>query len=122
VFGDDYPTPDGTCIRDYIHVDDLAAGHLAAIDALERIDGVRAVNLGTGTGSSVLDVVAAVSATIGRPLPHRIGPRRPGDVAGLWADPVLARELLGWEATRTLADACADHWRWQSSNPGGYEG
>jgi UDP-glucose 4-epimerase len=120
IFGDDYPTPDGTCIRDYIHVEDLASGHLAALEAFERIDGAVPVNLGTGIGSSVLDVVAATEAVIGRPIPRRIGPRRRGDVASVWADASLARDLLGWNASRTLHDMCADHWRWQQSNPDGY--
>ena len=120
VFGDDYDTPDGTCIRDYIHVVDLAEGHLAALDALSRIDGAVAVNLGTGNGYSVLDVVATASEVIGRDVPHQIGPRRPGDSPAVWADPAFARELLGWSATRDLASMCADHWRWQSANPNGY--
>jgi UDP-glucose 4-epimerase len=120
VFGDDYPTPDGTCVRDYIHVEDLAGGHLAALEALDRIEGAVAVNLGTGVGSSVLDVVAATEAVIGRPIPRVIGPRRPGDVPATFADASLARDLLGWEARRTLLDMCADHWRWQQANPHGY--
>ncbi|HUQ40590.1 MAG TPA: UDP-glucose 4-epimerase GalE [Acidimicrobiales bacterium] len=121
VFGDDYPTPDGTCVRDYIHVEDLAAGHLAALEAVDRVEGCQAVNLGTGVGSSVLDVVRSASAAVGRDIPSVIGPRRAGDVAATWAEASLARSLLGWEATRTLADMCADHWRWQSQNPVGYE-
>jgi UDP-glucose 4-epimerase len=121
VFGDDYPTPDGTCIRDYIHVEDLATGHLAALQALDRIEGCVPVNLGTGRGSSVLEVVRAASRAVGHDIPYEIGPRRPGDVASCWSDPTLARDLLGWEATRTLDDMCADHWRWQASNPQGYE-
>jgi UDP-glucose 4-epimerase len=120
IFGDDYPTPDGTCIRDYIHVMDLAAGHLAAIERIESLPGCRAVNLGTGSGSSVLQVVAAASEAVGRPLPHRIGPRRSGDVPASFADPALAAELLGWRAERTLPEMCADAWRWQSQNPDGY--
>jgi UDP-glucose 4-epimerase len=120
VFGDDYDTPDGTCIRDYIHVVDLAEGHLAALDAIERIAGARAINLGTGNGSSVLDVVRAASKAVGREIPYVIGERRPGDVPAVWSEPKLARELLGWKATRTLDDMCADHWRWQASNPEGY--
>ena len=120
VFGDDYPTPDGTGVRDYIHVVDLARGHLAALEALEKIDGCRAVNLGTGHGSSVLEVVAAASKAVGREIPYEIVERRPGDIAATWADPSLARELLGWQAERTLDDMCADHWRWQSDNPEGY--
>ncbi|MGE3835923.1 MAG: UDP-glucose 4-epimerase GalE [Acidimicrobiia bacterium] len=120
VFGDDYPTPDGTCIRDYIHVEDLATGHLAALEALDRIEGAVPVNLGTGTGSSVLEVVAAARRASGRPIPYRVGPRRPGDVAVSCADPSRAAELLGWRATRTLDDMCVDHWRWQQANPDGY--
>jgi UDP-glucose 4-epimerase len=122
VHGGDYPTPDGTCIRDYLHVVDLAEGHLAALDHLDRIDGAVPINLGTGTGSSVLDVVRAASAAVGRELPYEIGPRRPGDVVAVWADPKRAESLLHWRATRTLADMCADHWRWQSENPDGYRG
>jgi UDP-glucose 4-epimerase len=120
VFGDDYPTPDGTGVRDYIHVVDLAEGHLAALHALEKIEGARAVNLGTGIGYSVLDVVKAASAAVGRDIPYVIGPRRPGDIAAVWANPANARNLLGWEAARTLDDMCVDHWRWQASNPDGY--
>ena len=120
VFGEDYATPDGTGVRDYIHVVDLAEGHLAALRALDRIEGAVAVNLGTGVGYSVLDVVRAASSAVGTSIPYEIGPRRPGDVAAVWADPTLARELLGWSATRTLDDMCADHWNWQRSNPDGY--
>src|SRR3954452_17074936 len=120
VFGDDYPTPDGTAIRDYLHVVDLAEGHLAALDHLDAIDGAVPVNLGTGTGSSVLDVVRAASEAVGRDLPYELGPRRAGDVAAVWADPRRAESLLHWRASRTLADMCADHWRWQSQNPEGY--
>ncbi len=121
VHGGDYPTPDGTAIRDYLHVVDLAEGHLAALDHLDAIDGAVPVNLGTGTGSSVLDVVRTASAAIGRELPYEIGPRRAGDVVAVWADPSRAASLLRWRATRTLADMCADHWRWQSDNPNGYD-
>jgi UDP-glucose 4-epimerase len=120
IFGDDYPTPDGTGVRDYIHVVDLAEGHLAALQSLDEVEGAVAVNLGTGTGYSVLDVVQAASKAVGRDIPYVIGPRRSGDVAAVWADPALARDLLGWEATRSLNDMCADHWRWQESNPNGY--
>ena len=120
IFGGDYPTPDGTGVRDYIHVVDLVQGHVAALDALEDIRGCRAVNLGTGTGHSVLEVVKAVSDVVGRPIPYEIVERRRGDVAMLYADPSLARDLLGWEAKRGLEEQCADTWRWQSSNPQGY--
>jgi UDP-glucose 4-epimerase len=120
VFGDDYPTPDGTGVRDYIHVVDLALGHLAALEAVAGLPGFTAVNLGTGTGSSVLEVIAAASRAVGRDLPHEVVERRPGDVAATWAEPSLAHELLGWRATRTLDEMAADHWRWQSHNPQGY--
>lgn len=120
VHGNDYPTRDGTCVRDYVHVEDLADGHLAALYALP--DGCQPINLGTGAGSTVLEVIAAASAAIGRPVPYRIGPRRPGDVAATYADPSLAADLLGWHARRTLPEMCADAWRWQSQNPGGYRG
>ncbi|MCU1374616.1 MAG: UDP-glucose 4-epimerase, partial [Actinomycetia bacterium] len=120
VHGGDYPTPDGTGVRDYIHVVDLADGHLAALRALGGIVGAVPVNLGTGVGYSVLDVLRAASAAVGRDIPYEIGPRRPGDVAAAWADPTTARELLGWSSTRSLEDMCADHWRWQASNPEGY--
>jgi UDP-glucose 4-epimerase len=120
VHGDDYPTPDGTAIRDYLHVVDLAEGHLAALEGIDRVEGAVAVNLGTGVGSSVLDVVHAAAAATGRDIPYELGPRRPGDVVAAWADPTLAATLLGWRASRTLADMCADHWRWQAANPEGY--
>jgi UDP-glucose 4-epimerase len=120
VFGDDYPTPDGTCIRDYIHVMDLAEGHRAALDRIDDLPGCRPVNLGTGAGSSVLEVVTAASRAVGRPLPHRIGERRPGDAAASYADPSTAEGLLGWRATRGLDEMCVDAWRWQSQNPHGY--
>jgi UDP-glucose 4-epimerase len=120
VNGSDYPTPDGTAIRDYLHVVDLAEGHLAALDHLDDIEGAVAVNLGTGVGSSVLDVVHAAITATGRDIPYEIGPRRPGDVVAAWADPAFAARLLQWRATRTLHDMCADHWRWQSANPDGY--
>jgi len=120
VHGGDYPTPDGTAVRDYLHVMDLAEGHLAALDHLDAIDGAVAVNLGTGTGSSVLDVVHAASAAVGRDLPYEIGPRRAGDVVAVWADASRAASLLHWRASRNLAEMCADHWRWQKENPDGY--
>jgi UDP-glucose 4-epimerase len=120
IFGDDYPTPDGTCIRDYIHVVDLAQGHLAALERLEAFPGATAWNLGTGRGSSVKDVLAAFERAVGRALPHSIGARRPGDAAVSYADPAKARDELGWQAGRTLDEMCADHWRWQEHNPQGY--
>ena len=120
VHGDDYPTPDGTAVRDYLHVMDLADGHLAALDRIDRVEGAAAVNLGTGVGSSVLDVVRAARAATGHSIPAEMGPRRPGDVVAAYADPALAADLLGWRATRTLDEMCADHWRWQQANPNGY--
>lgn len=122
VFGTDYPTPDGTGVRDYIHVVDLARGHVAALEALPRLEGCRAINLGTGKGYSVLEVVRAVGRAVGREIPYEIVERRRGDVATLYADPSLARELLGWEAKLGLEEQCADTWRWQRSNPRGYAG
>ncbi len=123
VFGDDYDTPDGSAIRDYIHVVDLAEGHLAALDALAADRGSRgctAVNLGTGTGYSVLDVLAAAGRVIGRPVPHEVVGRRDGDIGRIWADPSLAADLLGWRAGRGLDEMLADHWRWQQRHPDGY--
>ncbi|HEX9529622.1 MAG TPA: UDP-glucose 4-epimerase GalE [Acidimicrobiales bacterium] len=126
VFGDDYDTVDGTGVRDYVHVMDLAAGHLAALSALERNAGpsssgaCTAVNLGTGLGHSVLEVIAAASRAVGRDVPYRVTARRPGDVACVYADPRLAADLLGWRATRSLDDMCRDHWAWQRANPSGY--
>jgi UDP-glucose 4-epimerase len=120
VFGDDYPTPDGTAIRDYLHVVDLAEGHLAALDRMDRIEGAVAVNLGTGVGSSVLEVVRAAATATGREIPYEIGPRRAGDIVAAWADAKRAMTLLEWSASRTLADMCADHWHWQAANPDGY--
>jgi UDP-glucose 4-epimerase len=121
VWGNDYATPDGTGVRDYIHVVDLALGHLAALDKLQS-DNARsfAVNLGTGVGYSVLDMVRAFEAASGKPVAYQISPRRPGDVAACYADPAYARELLGWQAQRDLQAMCADSWRWQSANPNGY--
>ncbi len=120
VFGGDYATRDGTGIRDYIHVVDLAQAHLAALDRLEGLEGCTAVNLGTGSGHTVLEVIKAASDAAGIDIPHDIVDRRAGDIAATWADPTHARELLRWEATRTLGDMCADAWRWQSNNPDGY--
>ena len=121
VFGDDYPTPDGTGIRDYIHVVDLARGHLAALEKLRANPGVVTYNLGTGQGHSVLEVVAAFEEASGQPIPYDVVARRPGDAAVSYADPALAEAELGWKAERSLEEMCADTWRWQSENPEGYE-
>jgi UDP-glucose 4-epimerase len=119
VWGNDYPTPDGTGVRDYIHVVDLAKGHLAALDAAAS-PGVRAFNLGTGRGYSVLEMIAAFEKASGRAVPFAVAPRRPGDVASCYADPSLAREHLGWEAEHGIDRMCADAWRWQAGNPKGF--
>ena len=120
VFGNDYDTPDGTGIRDYIHVVDLAKGHVKAIEGMEKLDGVNVFNLGTGHGYSVLDIIKAFSKACGRDLPYVIDPRRPGDIAVCYSDPKKAQEVLGWTAEKTLEDMCRDGWKWQSSNPEGY--
>ncbi len=120
VFGDDYATPDGTGVRDYIHVSDLADGHVAALKALLDRGQSLTVNLGTGQGYSVLEVVRAFEAASGRPVPYQVAPRRAGDIAQCYANPSLAQELLGWHATRSLEQMCIDSWRWQSGNPDGY--
>jgi UDP-glucose 4-epimerase len=119
VFGADYDTPDGTGVRDYIHVMDLAAGHLSA---LRLLDGPKcfAVNLGTGEGSSVLEVVRAFEAVSGRNIPYEVKPRRPGDIGACYAATDYASKLMNWRATRSLETMCADHWRWQRTNPNGY--
>ena len=120
VFGNDYDTPDGTGIRDYIHVVDLAKGHVKAIEGMETLPGVQIFNLGTGNGYSVLDIIKAFSAACGRDLPYVIDPRRPGDVAQCYSDPAKAREVLGWTAEYNIEDMCRDAWNWQSKNPNGY--
>jgi UDP-glucose 4-epimerase len=120
VFGDDYPTPDGTGVRDYIHVCDLADGHVAALRRLLDTPGSLTVNLGTGRGHSVLEVVAAYERASGRPVPLQVVARRPGDVAACWADPTRAAVELGWRAVHNLDRMCADSWRWQSQNPEGF--
>ena len=132
VYGGDYDTPDGSAIRDYIHVVDLAEGHLAALDVLAgpddedvrdpsvRSTGCRAVNLGTGAGHSVLEVLAVAGRVIGRPVPHEVVGRRAGDIERIWADPSLAADLLGWRAGRGLDEMLVDHWRWQQRHPNGY--
>ena len=121
VFGDDYDTPDGTGVRDYIHVVDLAKGHVAAIKKLEEKKGVLIYNLGTGKGYSVLDVVHAFEKACGKKIPYAVKPRRPGDIATCYADPAKAKAELGWEAENGIEEMCADSWRWQSMNPNGYE-
>jgi len=120
VFGGDYATPDGTCIRDYIHVVDLARAHVAALDRLADLQTVPALNVGTGMGRSVLEIINAASAAVGSAIPHRIVDRRPGDAAEVIADPRLATEMLGWEATHTLEDIAESQWRWRQMNPTGY--
>ncbi len=120
VYGDDYPTPDGTGVRDYIHVMDLARGHLAALERLFARPGSFTVNLGTGRGVSVLEAVAAFEKACGKRIPVRIAPRRPGDVAACYASAQNAKELLGWQAEKSFEQMCADHWRWQRDNPDGY--
>jgi len=121
VYGNDYPTPDGTGVRDYIHVVDLADGHIAALRAKHGKAGIHIYNLGTGRGNSVLEMVAAFSRAVGRDLPYKIVERRAGDIAECWADPALAKQELGWQATRSLDDMTRDTWNWQSRNPNGYE-
>ena len=125
VFGDDYPTPDGTGVRDYIHVVDLAEGHVAALKLFGEDGkancGLRIYNLGTGKGYSVLDMVKAFGKAVGRPIPYEIVARRPGDIPACYADCTKAKKELHWEAKKTLDDMCADSWRWQSQNPNGYE-
>ncbi len=120
VFGNDYDTVDGTGVRDYIHVVDLAKGHVAAINYSFEKPGVEAINLGTGKGVSVLELAAAFEKASGRKIPYVIDPRRPGDIAACYADPTKAQTLLGWMAEKTIEDMCADSWRWQSQNPNGY--
>lgn len=116
IFGDDYPTEDGTGVRDYIHVVDLAAGHVAAMDYLNSHTGILTVNLGTGVGYSVLELVNTFAKVSGQPIPYKIVARRPGDSAKVYADTSLARELMGWQAKRSVAQMCADSWHWQSNN------
>ncbi len=120
VFGDDYDTPDGTGVRDYIHVVDLAAGHVAALNRLLSTPGSLTVNLGTGRGYSVLDLIRAYEQASGRPVPYQIVARRPGDIDACFADPALARATLGWTAVRDIDAMCVDSWRWQSMNPDGF--
>jgi len=121
VFGDDYPTPDGTGIRDYIHITDLALGHLKALERLSSNPGVVTYNLGTGRGYSVLEIITAFEKAAGKRIPYRITGRRSGDISLAYADPSLAKKELGWRAERGLDEMCADSWKWQSNNPNGYE-
>jgi UDP-glucose 4-epimerase len=120
IYGTDYPTPDGTCIRDYIHVMDLAEGHVRALGYLSARPGAVTVNLGTGRGTSVLEAIDAFERACGRTVPTRVAGRRPGDAAVVYADPSLARQLFGWTARRDIRQACDDAWRWQSLHPNGY--
>ncbi|MBW1893442.1 MAG: UDP-glucose 4-epimerase GalE [Deltaproteobacteria bacterium] len=121
VFGNDYPTPDGTGVRDYIHVVDLARGHIKALEKLEKSPGVLTCNLGTGSGYSVLEMIAAFKKASGRKVPYRVIERRPGDIASCYADPSLALKELNWSAEFGIEDMCRDSWNWQSSNPDGFE-
>ncbi|MEX0724299.1 MAG: UDP-glucose 4-epimerase GalE [Gracilimonas sp.] len=121
VFGNDYPTHDGTGVRDYIHVVDLAVGHLKALEKLETKPGLVVYNLGTGNGSSVLDMINAFEKASGKKVPYKIAPRRPGDIAACYADPSKAEKELGWTAKRGIEEMCEDTWRWQSENPNGYK-
>ena len=120
IFGDDYDTPDGTGVRDYIHVTDLAQGHVRAVEYVSQNEGLDVFNLGTGQGYSVLEVVRAFEAASGQQIPYQIVPRRAGDIASSYAEVSKARNVLGWEAQKGLAEMCADSWRWQSNNPDGY--
>ena len=120
VFGNDYPTPDGTGVRDYIHVVDLAKGHVAALNRLFAADRGFTVNLGTGQGYSVLETIKAFEAASGKAVPYQLVPRRPGDIASCYASPVQAKELLGWQAEKGMREMCEDHWRWQEGNPEGF--
>jgi UDP-glucose 4-epimerase len=121
VFGDDYDTPDGTGVRDFIHVVDLAKGHVLAVNKLKENPGLVIVNLGTGRGYSVLEMINAFSKIAGKPIPYKIMPRRSGDVATCYADPSLAKDVLGFKAEKTLEDMCRDALNWQIKNPNGYE-
>ena len=122
VFGGDYDTPDGTGVRDYIHVVDLATGHIKALEKLVTHPGLVTYNLGTGVGYSVLDIIKNFEKACGKEIPYKITPRRPGDIDMCYADPTKAKEELGWEATRSIDKMCEDAWRWQTKNPNGYEG
>ena len=120
VFGNDYDTTDGTGVRDYIHVIDLAIGHLKALEKLNTNPGCVTYNLGTGNGYSVLEVVKAFEKACGKEIPYDLVDRRPGDIATCYADPAFAKQELGWEATMGIDEMCADTWKWQEANPNGY--
>jgi UDP-glucose 4-epimerase len=120
VWGNDWPTRDGTGVRDYLHVTDLAKGHVAALDYAKDHTGFVAINLGTGRGTSVLEMVKAFEHASGKPISYVLGPRREGDIAECYADASLAKRLLGWQAELSIERACGDGWRWQQRNPGGY--
>lgn len=120
IYGNDYNTPDGTGVRDYIHISDLAEGHIKALEKLEKDNGVFIYNLGTGRGYSVLEVLKAFEKAVGKELPYKFSPRRPGDAAAVYADSALAKKDLGWEAKLGIEEMCEDSWRWQSKNPDGY--
>lgn len=120
VFGNDYPTPDGTCLRDYLHVVDLAVGHLKALEYAAGHTGAEIFNLGTGNPYSVNEVIKSFEEANGITIPHQYGPRRSGDLAEIWADASKAEHILGWKAQKTLEDMCRDSWRWQKNNPTGY--
>jgi UDP-glucose 4-epimerase len=122
IFGGDWPTPDGTCVRDYIHVVDVARAHVRALDYIVEKDRNLVVNLGVGKGTSVLELVQTFERVTGQRVPHEIVARRPGDIAAVWADPSYAASELGWAAQHDLESMCRDAWRWQSANPQGYEG
>ena len=121
VFGNDYDTPDGTGVRDYIHVVDLAKAHLAALEHLDHPNEYKVYNIGTGKGTSVLEMVQAFEVASGRKIPYNVVPRRPGDIASCYADPTLASDELGWKAEKTIEEACRDGWKWQSKNPNGFD-
>ena len=121
VLGNDYDTHDGTGVRDYIHVMDLADGHVKALDKIDSFNEVMTINLGTGNGYSVLDMVKAFEKASGKQVPYEIAPRRAGDIAKCFADPTYAKEVLGWKATRSIEEMCGDSWKWQSNNPNGYK-
>lgn len=121
IYGNDYPTVDGTGVRDYIHVMDLADGHVAALKVVSQQAGLHIYNLGTGRGTSVLEVLHAFEKAVGREIPYVVVPRRAGDIAEYWSTSEKAQRELGWKATRTIDDMAMDSWRWQSQNPNGYE-